>query len=156
MLNLYMNNRGATKGKRGEDKSCLSLSRKKQVIFLEFSNLTLLMADVTTKYLTVTSKAIGRQLYQRVYHFAFLNWKIMVLIYKSDKKEIYQWYTRVWKIFLSTKLVIQNKATVVVVRGPAAALMWCRNVFFSVFSYAEQFIGATFDWTWKIKNSQLS
>ena len=140
----------------GKRKAVLSLSRKKQVIFLEFSNLTLLMADVTTKYLSVTSKAIGRQLYQRVYHFAFLNWKIMVLIYKSDKKEIYQWYTRVWKIFLSTKLVIQNKATVVVVRGPAAALMWCRNVFFSVFSYAEQFIGATFDWTWKIKNSQLS
>ena len=41
----------------------------------------------------------------------------MVLIYKSDKQEIYQWHTRVWKIFLLRKLAIQNKVTAVVVRA---------------------------------------
>ena len=44
----------------------------------------------------------------------------------------------------------------VVVRGPAAALRLNRNFFYSVFSYAEQLISATFEPAWKIKNSQLS
>ena len=44
----------------------------------------------------------------------------------------------------------------VVVRGPVAALRLNRNFFYSVFSYAEQLISATFEPAWKIKNSQLS
>ena len=59
------------------------------------------------------------------------------------------------KDFSLTKLGIQNKASVVVVQGPVAALRLNRNFFYAVFSYSEQFIVATFEWVWKIKNSQL-
>ena len=58
--------------------------------------------------------------------------------------------------FLLAKLAIQSKATAMVVQGFVVALIWYRNLFYTAFSYAEQFIGATFEWTWKIKNSQLS
>ena len=74
----------------------------------------------------------------------------MELIYKSDIS------VRVYKIFSLTKLAIQNKASMVVVRGLVAALRLNRNFFYSVFSYAEQLISATFEPAWKIKNSQLS
>ena len=44
---------------------------------------------------------------------------------------------------LTTKVAIQNKPAVAVVRGPVAALRLFRDLFYSVFSYAEQFIGGT-------------
>ena len=56
MLNLYMNNRGATKGKRGTIKAVLSIIRKKQVVSLKFLNLTLLMTDVATRYCQLHQK----------------------------------------------------------------------------------------------------
>ena len=64
--------------------------------------------------------------------------------YGTDIQE--QYISESVKDFSLTKLGIQNKASVVVVQGPVAALRLNRNFFHSVFSYAEQFIGATFDW----------
>ena len=51
---------------------------------------------------------------------------------------------------------MQNEPTVVEVRGPVAALRLYRDLSYSVFSYAGQYIGARFQWTWKKKNPQFS
>ena len=61
MLNLYMNNRGATKGKRGEDKSCFGPNPEKtnrlfRIKRVKFLNLTLLMTDVATRYCQLNQK----------------------------------------------------------------------------------------------------
>ena len=50
---------------------------------------------------------------------------------------------------------MQNEPTVVEVRGPVAALRLYRDLLYSVI-YAEQYIGARFQWTWKKKNPQFS
>ena len=61
MLNLYMNDRGTTEGKRGNDKSCFVLNLEKTSHFfrikrVKFLNLTLLMTDVATRYCQLHQK----------------------------------------------------------------------------------------------------